>query len=84
MDFKTGMLVMLVGIAMIGFVASSVSAGDALCKYVGTPSLTGYQCTIDTGSSCVCGNLVGADWWVSAYGNNWCYNYVGTQWYTEW
>ncbi len=57
---KTGFLVVLVGIAILGMTASSVNAGNALCKYVGIPSLTGYQCTIDTGSYCVCGNLEGA------------------------
>ncbi|CEG14024.1 exported hypothetical protein [groundwater metagenome] len=54
---KTGILVMLVGMAIIGMTVSSVSAGDALCKSIGIPSLNGYKCTIDTGSSCVCGNI---------------------------
>jgi len=85
MNFKTGMLAMMVGIVIVGMVVSSVSAGNAVCKTVGTPSLTGYQCTIDTGYSCACGNLKGANCWVSTYDTNWCYEtHPRWQWYTEW
>lgn len=76
---------MLVGIAIVGIVASEVSAGNAICKAWSYTYSAGKYCTVDTGNSCVCATYVtGADEWWTQYGDNWCYNYHATQWYTEW
>ena len=48
MNLKTGIMLLLVGMVMIGFVASSVSAAYAECLYKNGP-MDGYCCDYHSG-----------------------------------
>jgi len=89
MDLKTGMLVMLVGIAIVGMAVSLVNANLAECNelhYNG--QLYGKYCDVDTGTTCACRTIEYANSWMSHSGYVTCYdiqsNWCTTQGCPDW
>ncbi len=84
MDLKTGMLMLLVGLAVIGMTVSSVNAADhgVVCKDK-VSSHQGSGCTVTSGGQGSCyGSVYSSGYWYWAYDYNDCMYFYGKNWVT--
>ena len=87
MNLKTGIMMLLIGMAMLGLAASSVSGFTAICLSGGCSQGGGYgdDCSWYSGGDSGCADhIISGGYWHWQISNNWCENHNGWNWYVNW